>query len=589
MNACRKSPASLLPASAGNNGHSSAPLSALQAGNGAVPKLEVILADGRQITCPLGAPAAMFAPDGCDAFGRPWIACLVNNEVCSLSYPLTVSSTLRFLSVSDTLGMRVYRNSLAFLLAKTVAELFPKAHYSLEHSLISGYFCGFEMNGTRGISLSCIRRIERRMREHVAQNSQIERRKLSFMDAVALFEGSGETDRLNLLRFRNPAKIVVYWCGGYFDFAHSPLAPSTGMLDVFSLIRYPPGFVLQFPDPENPKRVAAFRSQAKLSGVFQERKRWGRTVGVESVGRLNELIATRSVGEFIRIEEAFHEKKISQIADQITRRRDRARVILVSGPSSSGKTTFARRLAIQLQVNGVRPVIVSVDNYYVNDSQTPLDEDGHKDFEHIEALDLKLFNRDMLRLIRGREIEMPFFNFQTKRREFRGHKLAIEPDQILLIEGIHGLNPRLTHSLPAACKASIYVSALTQLNIDSRNRVSTTDNRLMRRLVRDYARRGNTAISTLRMWPLVRRGEKLWIFPFQDRADAVFNSALNYELAVLKTHVEPLLMEVKPSDREYAEARRLMQFLENFLEAPADNIPPTSLLREFIGGSSFDV
>jgi uridine kinase len=512
----------------------------------------------------------------------------VNHEVCSLSYPLTVTSRLQFLSVSDSLGMRVYRTSLTFLLAKVVTELFPQARYRLEHSLGTGYYCSFELNGSPGITELQLRRLERRMRELVAWNRPIERRKLSFTDAVALFEATGETDRLNLLRFRNPPKIVVYWCDGYSDLAHGPLAPATGVLTTFSLIRYPPGFVLQFPEPARPARVARFRNQAKLFQVFHDHKQWGRTIGVESVGRLNELIANGGVGEFIRIEEAFHEKKIAQIADQIARRRGRVRAILISGPSSSGKTTFARRLAVQLQVNGIRPVVVSVDNYYVNDLDTPLDEEGRKDYEHIEALDLKLFNRDMLRLVRGREVELPYFNFQTKRREFRGHRLALEPDQMLIIEGIHGLNPRLTQSLPDTCKTTIYISALTQLNIDAHNRISTTDNRLMRRLVRDHARRGNSALTTLRMWPVVRRGEKRWVFPYQERAEAVFNSALDYELAVLKPLAEPLLMEVKPSEREYAEARRLMQFLWNFLEAPPVHVPPTSLLREFLGGGSFE-
>ncbi len=557
-------------------------------GAGLATEARIILPDGSSKACPLNTPAGVLAPATGDKHGNPWIACLLNNEVCSLSYPLTVTSSLQFLSVADPLGMRVYRTSLSFLLAKAARSVFPKARYRLEHSLATGYYCSFERNCRHGITQHELQRLERRMRELVAANLPIERRKMSFTDAVAMFTAAGETDRLNLLRFRNPPKIVVYWCDGYSDFAYAPMAPSTGVLNVFSLIKYKDGFVIQFPDEKQPERVAPFRKQDKLFEIFQNHKQWGRTVGMENVGSLNELVASRCVAEFVRVEEAFHEKKVAQVADRITGRRGRVRVILISGPSSSGKTTFARRLAVQLKVNGIRPVVISVDNYYVNDADSPLDEDGKKDYEHIEALDLKLFNRDMLRLVQGREVELPFFNFQTKRREYRGDHLELEPDQALIIEGIHALNPKLTQSLPDTCKASIYISALTQLNIDGNNRISTTDNRLIRRMVRDNARRGNTALMTLQMWPLVRRGEKKWVFPFQDRAEMMFNSALDYELAVLKPLVEPLLMEVKPSEKEYAEARRLMRFLWNFLEIPAEHVPPTSLLREFIGGSSFE-
>ena len=313
----------------------------------------------------------------------------------------------------------------------------------------------------------------------------------------------------------------------------------------------------------------------------------GRTLGVNTVGRLNEIIAGRKIGDYIKISEAFHEKKIAEIADHINSHRSHIKLAVIAGPSSSGKTTFAKRLAVQLQVNGLRPVTISVDNYFVDRDRTPVDSDGNPDWEDLEAVDLALFNDHLSRLARLEEVEIPCFNFEKGRREYRGNKLRIEPDQIVIVEGIHGLNPRLTQAVPQGEKFRIYISALTHLNIDSNNRISTTDNRLLRRMVRDNTFRGNSALTTLKMWPSVRRGEKTWIFPFQQEADIAFNSALDYELAVLKAFAEPVLNEIKPQDPQYAEARRLQAFLSTFLGVSEQLVPPTSILREFIGHSSF--
>jgi uridine kinase len=353
------------------------------------------------------------------------------------------------------------------------------------------------------------------------------------------------------------------------------------------LIPYPPGFVLQIPSQDNPKELPPFEPQPQLFQIFKEHKEWGRILGVNTVGRLNEIIANKEIGDFIRIAEAFHEKKIAEIADHIYEHREHIKWALIAGPSSSGKTTFAKRLAVQLRVNGLRPVTISVDNYFVNREQTPLDETGKPDFENIETVDLPLFNEHLMRLDKGEEVEMPSFNFEKGCRSDRCEKLRIEADQIVLVEGIHGLNPRLTQALPTSRKLRIYISALTQLNLDSNNRISTTDNRLVRRMVRDNNFRGNSALATLTMWPSVRRGEKTWIFPYQQEADIAFNSALDYELAVLKPFVEPLLVEVKPYHPQYAEARRLLEFLSSFLAVSDHLVPPTSILREFIGRSSF--
>ncbi len=552
--------------------------------------IRIMFEDGTLRRCRPQTPAGTLLKKPCDARGLPFIGARVNNDIVSLTYPLEVNAEVRFLTMTDPQGMRIYRDSLTFLLAKTAAALFPNGRFSIEHSLGTGLFCRFEAAaGKRGGTLSArqVAELEANMRRLVARNLPIRRRKLSFADALERFKKAGLQAKVNLLRFRNPPKIVIYECDHFVDLAHGPLAPATGALGYFKLIHYPPGLVLQLPSCETPRRVTPFRDQPHLFRVFNEHKTWGRILGVTNVGRLNELIMNGDVREFMRIEEAFHEKKIVRIADRISALRRQLRLILVSGPSSAGKTTFAKRLAVQLEVNGLRPVMISLDNYYVNDTDTPRDAAGVPDYEHIMAVDVELFNQHLLKLFAGKTVELPRFNFECKRRESGGTRLRLTPGQVVIVEGIHGLNPHFTHRIPARQKFTIYISALTQLAIDAGNRISTTDNRLMRRLVRDHAYRGNPPLTTLRMWPSVRRGEKTWIFPYQAKADATFNSALDYELAVLKPLIEPLLMEIKPADHEYAEARRLQEFLSNFLAIPKYDVPPTSILREFIGASSF--
>ncbi len=541
--------------------------------------------EGRKpVRCRANTPAGDLLAQGAEG-GLPYIAALVNNDLVSLSYPLDVNCSVRFLNAEHSLGMRVYRNSLSFLLSATAAELFPNARFSIEHSLGTGFY--YTMEAGRKLSQKQVERMESRMRAMVESDIPITRRKISFTEADRFFRRTNHNDRADLLKFRNPPKVVIYSCGPFVDLAHGPLAPRTGILKTFKLIPYPPGLVLQFPRPDFPLKIAPFRDQPHLFQIFHEHKQWGRILGVHNVGKLNSLIVNGGIEEFIRVDEAFHEKKIAIIADSISSRKKQAKVILISGPSAAGKTTFAKRLAVQLQANGLRPVTISLDNYYVNDRDTPLDDDGRPDYEHVKALDIELFNRNIISLIAGREIDVPFFNFNTKRREYRSEKMRLATDQAIIVEGIHALNPLFTHRIAARNKFKIYVSALTQLNVDSGNRISTTDNRLMRRLVRDGIFRSNSPLTTLRMWPSVRRGEKKWIFPFQQNADATFNSALDYELAVLKSALNPMLMEVKPQHQEYAESRRLQEFLLNFLEAPTAFVPQTSILREYIGASSF--
>jgi uridine kinase len=515
-----------------------------------------------------------------------YLGALVNNDVVPLAYPLEVDCDVELLTIRHPLGWRIYRNSVSFLLAMAVHQLLPDSDFAVEGSLGSGYYCRLGRDDT-SVDQAKIEAIEKRMRELVARNLPIVRRKIAFGDAVRQFEAERQTDKFDLLRFRNPAKVTVYTADGFTDLYHGALAPRTGALAYFALFPNPPGFVVQFPEREQAPDLAPLDPQPNLVQIFEEQERWGRIVGVRTVGDLNRLIAQREIGETVRIAEAFHEKKITRIADRIAERRPETRWVLIAGPSSSGKTTFTKRLDVGLRVDGLRTVAISVDDYFVDRDKTPRDEGGDLDFEHIETVDLPLLNEHLAALDRGEEVALPTFNFSTGQREFRGKKLRLEPDQLALVEGIHCLNPRLTESIPARHKFRIYVSALTQLNLDYHNRVATTDNRLIRRMVRDHRFRGHDALRTLGMWTSVRRGEKRWIFPFQSEADAVFNSALDYELAVLKPFVEPLLLEVKPYHTQYAEARRLMSFLEMFLATADGLVPPNSILREFIGSSTF--
>lgn len=549
--------------------------------------ITVTLDGGAQIRCAAGTHVRNILPQRRSPEGLDYLGALVNNDAVSLSYPLEVDSNVTLLTRGDPHGFRIYHRAVCFLLAKAVKELFPDARFAVQHSLGTGFFCSFEMDGKSGICDEQMQRIDQHMRALVERDIPIERREIAFTEVVRRFEQEKQWDKYNLLRFRNPPKIATCWCENFSDLAHGPLAPSTGALALFKLISYPPGFVLQVPEQQNPKQLPPFEPQPQLFQIFKEHKEWGRILGVNTVGRLNEIIASKEISDFIKIAEAFHEKKIAQIADHIFEHREHIKWALIAGPSSSGKTTFAKRLAVQLRVNGLVPVTISVDNYFVNREQTPLDENGKPDFENIETVDLPLFNEHLMRLDKDDEVELPSFNFEKGCREYRGVKLRIEPGQIVLVEGIHGLNPRLTQSVPSAHKLRIYVSALTQLNLDSNNRISTTDNRLVRRMVRDNNFRGNSALATLTMWPSVRRGEKTWIFPYQQEADIAFNSALDYELAVLKPFVEPLLVEIKPYHPQYAEARRLLAFLSSFLGVSDRLVPPTSILREFIGRSSF--
>lgn len=562
----------------------------LPRGPSIIPRMSLIrihLEDGRNITRPERTPVGSLATRSTGKSVLPPLAALINNSLSSLSYPLAINCRIRFVDMSDPHGWRVYRNSLCFLLAKAIHDLFPSAAFAVGHSFGTGLYCTFALEGSSGISRKQLRRIDQHMRTLVARNIPIERHKIAYAEAVRLFSRARQHDKLNLLKFRNPPHVVLHDCDGFSDLAHGPLAPSTGCLTRFQLVPYPPGFVLNLPEREKPRILPRFRDQPHLFNIFKEHKRWGNILGVNTVGRLNELAVNGEIEEFMKTAEALHEKKVAAIADAVSARKNRVRCILIAGPSSAGKTTFAKRLSVHLTVAGMKPVTLSTDDYFVPHDRTPRDADGRMDYEHIDAVDILLFNRQLNGLMKGRKVDVPRFDFERKRPVFGERSLQITDQHILIVEGIHGLNPRLTRNIAPSRKFRIYVSALTQLNLDANNRISTTDNRLMRRMIRDCRFRGHSPLATLRLWPLVRRGEKRWIFPFQGEADATFNSALDYELAVLKPLVEPLLMQIKPTDSEYSESRRLTEFLLNFVAVPDRLVPRTSILREYIGGSSF--
>lgn len=547
----------------------------------------VSLPDGTTREFPTGTRVAhVLSETGYTVDGEATIAVLANNELTSLYYRLDVNTKLEAVTMSTTEGQRVYRRSLCFLLAMAAQDVCPDRHLVIGHSLGNGYYYRFEDEDR--VDDADVARLEKRMRELVEEDLPIVRRLVSYTDALEYFEQNGMHDTAMLLKHRNDAKIPVYTCGGMMDISHGPLVPQTGMLVHFELRTYEAGFILRFPRDSDPYSLGPFEASPILFSVYQEYKQWGKILNVSSVGKLNDLTVTGGIRDFIRVAEALQNKKIAEIADRIHARRDEARIVLIAGPSSSGKTTFAKKLSIQLTVLGFKPVAIGLDDYFVPRAQTPLDEDGNYDFEHIDAIDVPLLNGHLEELLAGREVELPRFDFKTgERTASGGHRIRLPERGILIMEGIHGLNDQLTPRIDASQKFKAYVSALTQLNLDDHNRISTTDNRLIRRLVRDHQFRGHDALETLHMWPSVRRGENRNIFPFQDSADVAFNSALDYELGVLRNHALPLLDEVKPYHDVYHEAIRLLSFLQNFTPIPEKHVPDDSILREFVGESGF--
>jgi len=548
-------------------------------------KLTVTLENGENVQVEKGITLKEFIKEINKNSESSIVAAQVNNELKELTEALTKPSQIKFFDLSTEIGMGIYVRSLSFVFIRAIREIIPKcSSVSVEHSLAKGLYC--EVKG-KALTFDLVKKVEARMREIIAADEPFEKRKVTKKEAVEIFEKDGQTDKVRILKYLTKPKGNIYKLGWLHDFFYGYLVPSTGYLKHFSLQFHLPGVIIRYPTKEKPTQLPAYIPQPKLASIFYEAERWGEIMEVDTVAALNDLVVNGNLSTIIRVAEALHEKKIANIADEIYNHKDRGNIILIAGPSSSGKTTFAQRLMVQLMVNGLKPVSISVDDYFVARENTPTDEKGNADFEALEAIDLELLNDHLSKLIQGEEIEVPTFNFKAGHKEYLGKKLQIRPDQPIVIEGIHGLNEKLTYSIPKDHKYKIYISALTQLNIDNHNRVPTTDARKIRRMVRDNQFRGTDALRTIRLWPSVRRGEDKNIFPFQEDADIMFNSALIYELAVLKPYAEQLLKAIGPEYEEYLEAQRLLRLLSYVLPVGCEDIPFNSILREFIGDSCF--
>ena len=545
--------------------------------------------DGRLLEVAAGTPLSEIAPTVANPGGHPWLAALVNNRSRGLTRRIYRPCTLRFIDITSFEGYRIYQRTALFILQKALHDLWPEARLIVRNSMgQSGFYCEVEGPGTFGAGQVDL--LVRRMRAVVEADYPIACRRLPTGEVRRIYTEQGWSDKLDLLDTRPRLYSKLYTLDGVAGYFYGTLALSTGCVQVFDLVPYDAGFYIALPLRKQPGELRPYPGQEKMFDIFRDYKRWNEILGVSTVGRINRRILEGRSGEMIRIAEAFHEKTLAAIADRIREAAlaRGARLVLLSGPSSSGKTTSAKRLCIQLQVLGFDPVAISLDDYFVEREQTPRDENGEYDYEALEAIDLPLFNDHLMRLFNGEAVRIPRYNFLTGGREWHETPLQLGERSLLVVEGIHGLNPRLTPQVPDDWKFKIYVSCFTSVSLDAMNRIATTDNRLLRRMVRDYATRGSNALATLSRWESVRRGEERHIFPYQEEADVMFNSSLFYELSVLRPLAEAILHEVPDTVPEYDEARRLLRFLDNFTPIrDTKDIPAVSVLREFVGGSTF--
>ncbi|MFI3267045.1 MAG: nucleoside kinase [Rikenellaceae bacterium] len=519
---------------------------------------------------------------------RPLMAAYVNNDLKELSFKVFEPMNIRFIDATHFAGMKVYERTLLFILQKAVFDLHPHKQLVVKYSVSKGTYC--EIEGIEELEQEQIEQIEQRMHEIVDSDIPIMYEKVLSADAEKMYTHLGMYDKISLLRTRPHLYVDIYSLANIYGHFYGVLAPSTGSINFFKLTKYYNGIHVSRPRVSKPEQLNKIIPQNKMFDIFKEFRHWVNVLGVSTIGDLNQKIIEGDASEFIKIAESLHEKKLGSIADLIAERNvnQGTRMVVISGPSSSGKTTFAKRLGVQLRVLGLTPVLISVDDYFVNREDTPKDEKGNYDFEALEAVDVKSFTRDMEALMRGEEVDIPRYDFISGRRVYEDKLLKLDDRSVLVIEGIHGLNPKLTAGIEDNIKFKIYLTALTSISMDNMTRVPTTDNRLIRRIVRDYRTRGNNAMGTLKMWDSVRRGEDKHIFPFQEEADVMFNSSLYYELAVLKPYVEPLLHEIPDTVPEYAEAQRILRFMDAFVAIKnADHVPSNSILKEFIGCSSF--
>lgn len=516
----------------------------------------------------------------------PVLGAFVNNKLKELTYNIYKPKTVEFIDITYPDGMRMYTRSLLFILQKAVNEIIPGRRLKVEHAISKGYYCEVEgMNGSLNIDI--VFAIGEKMREIINSGLPFERDEILSTEAIELFENNGLEQKALLFKSRPQLYSSVYRLGETIDYFYGYLVPSTDYLKVFDLVKYYDGMLMIVPKSTNPLECEEIVIQDKLFEIFQEYKNWGEILNVGYIGNINVIVKKKQVGELVKISEALQEKKLVYIADTIVQKEIHPKLILISGPSSSGKTTFAQRLAIQLKVAGLKPVTLSLDNYFVDRELTPLDENGEYDFEALEAIDIELLNDNLVSLFKGDKVQLPKFSFQTGKKIYNGDSLQIDDKTIIIAEGIHALNPDLTPKISDSDKYNIYVSALTTVSLDNHNRIPTTDTRLVRRIVRDYRYRSYSALDTINRWQSVRKGEEKYIFPNQENADVMFNTAVHYEAGVLKRYVEPILREVPPNNVAYREAVRLLKFFSYVVPVPDEEIPPTSILREFLGGSSF--
>lgn len=546
-----------------------------------------------QIRCTNNGETKQFSPgislqEAYEAFAlnMPYgaVSARVNNKVEGLSFKVYNHKEVEFLDITSDSGMRTYVRTLFFILSKAISDLYPNGEVLIEHPISKGYFCSLRID--RPINKTDVEAIKQRMQCIIASDMPIHRINCPTDKAIETFDHLGRTDVSTLLATTGKLYSTYYKLDGKADFYYGSLLTSTSKIHLFDLQQYHDGLLLRIPIRSNPDKLEDIVPGNKIYNVFNEHHRWQEILGVTTVGDFNIACSKGHATDLINVAEALQEKRISSIADDICSRS--ARIVLISGPSSSGKTTFSKRLSVQLMTNGIRPVALSLDDYFVDRVQTPLDAEGNYDFESLYAVDLPFFNFQLNALLRGDEVQLTKFNFNTGKRLLTDCKLRINENTILIIEGIHSLNPELTQQIPEEKKYKIYVSALTSIMLDKHNYIPTTDNRLLRRIIRDFKYRSYSAEETISRWPSVRKGEEKWIFPYQENADAMFNSALLFELSVLKDHLNPLLEHVKENCPEYSEAYRLRKFLQYFESVPDNDLPPTSLLREFLGGSSFE-